>query len=136
LALKLIEKDSNMNAVTKFLNVDLDLCGDTGDLNEILRSIETSVVVLSHADQEASVELAKEFSSLEQTVTALIELIDALQPKAKSIWNRLEFRRLNVGIQAAREPHAAFLALSAKAVESLAALQFEIFLTVYAPLAD
>jgi hypothetical protein len=69
-------------------------------------------------------------------VPCLIELIDALQSEAKNIWHRLEFRRLNVGIQAGAEPHAATFAISAKAVELLAALQFAIFFTVYAPPAD
>ena len=123
-------------AVTEFLNVDLDIRGDSGDLENLLRSMETSVVVLNHAHQEASIELAQEFTSLEETVMSLVELIGSLQPDARSIWNRLEFRRLNVGIQAAGEPHAACFAISAKAVELLAARQFEIVFTVYAPLAD
>jgi hypothetical protein len=121
---------------TRFLNVDLDIRGSTGDLEVLLRSIEASVIVLGHTDQEASLELAKEFASLEETVMRLIELIGALQSEGKNIWNRLEFRRLNVGIQAGSEPHAATFAISAKAVELLAALQFEIFFTVYAPPAD
>jgi hypothetical protein len=121
--------------VTNFLNVDLDIRGNAGDLEDFLKSIETSVVVLSHTGQEASIELAKECASLEETVLALIELVGALQPKPKNICDRLDFRRLNVGIQAACEPHAAFFPISAKAVELMAALRFEILFTVYAPLA-
>ena len=89
---------------TSFLNVDLDIGGDTHDLESFLRSIETSIVVLNHTDQEASMELAKETASLEETVVGLIELIRALQPEARTVWDRLDFRRLNVGIQAACEP--------------------------------
>jgi hypothetical protein len=122
--------------VTEFLNVDLDIRGHSGDLENFLRSIGRSVVVLNHTDQEASIEMAQESASLEETVMSLVELIGALQPDAKCIWNRLEFRRLNVGIQAAYEPHAACFAISAKTVELLAPLQFEIVFTVYTPLAD
>jgi hypothetical protein len=60
-----------------------------------------------------------------------VELIDALQPDAKRIWNQLELRS-----QAAREPHSACFAISAKAVALIAALQFEIVFTIYAPPAD
>jgi len=120
---------------TSFLNVDLDIRGNTDDLENFLKSIETSVVVLNHTGQEASIELAKEYASLEETVLRLIELINALQPELKNSWDRFDFRRLNVGIQAASEPHAAYFAISTKAVELMAALRFEILFTVYAPLA-
>lgn len=123
-------------AVTHFLNVDLDIRGDAGDVEHFLRSAENSVIVMNHADQEASIELAESAPGLEETVMLLVEFIGALPPDAKGIWNRLEFRRLNVGIQAAGAPHAACFAISTKAVELLAALQFEIAFTVYAPLAD
>lgn len=65
----------------------------------------------------------------------LVDFIGALEPDSRSIWDRLEFRRANVGIQAASEPRAACFAISAKAIERLAALRFEIVVTVYARLA-
>jgi PHD/YefM family antitoxin component YafN of YafNO toxin-antitoxin module len=119
--------------VTSFLNVDLDIRGNAGDVEDFLKSFENSVVVLSHTGQEASIELAKEYSSLEETALGLIEFVGALQPERKNIWERLDFRRLNVGIQAACTPHAAPFAISAKAVEMMAALRFEIVFTIYAP---
>jgi hypothetical protein len=124
------------DAVTKFLNVDIDIRRNTRDLEGFLRSMEASVVVLTHAGQEASIELAKEFASLEETMLGLIDLVGALQPEAKDIWDRLELRRLNVGIQAASEPYAASFAISAKTVELIAAFGFEIVFTIYAPLSD
>jgi len=101
---------------TSFLNVDLDIRGDAGDVEDVLKSLETSVVVLSRTGEEASIELAKNYFSLEETVLGLIEFIGALEPERKNIWERLAFRRLNVGIQAACKPHAAPFAISAKAV--------------------
>jgi hypothetical protein len=119
--------------VTSFLNVDLDIRGSAGDVEEFFKSLEASVVVLSHTGEEASIELAKDYSSLEETVLGLIEFIDARQSERGNIWERLDYRRLNVGIQAACDPHAALFAISAKAVEMMAALRFEILFTVYAP---
>jgi hypothetical protein len=95
--------------VTKFLNVDLDIRAKTGDLDDFLRSIEPSVVVLHRTEQEASMELLREFPSLEETTVNLVRLIETLPSQARDIWNRLEFRRR---------------------------AEFEILFTVYAPPAD
>jgi hypothetical protein len=121
---------------TEFLNVDLDVAGDADDLMTLLDSIKSSVIVLSHLGREASLELAQGGSSLEATVTGLVNLVDALEPSVRAIWDRLELRRANIGIQAASQPHAACYAMSARAVQQLAALRFEVAVTVYAPIAD
>jgi hypothetical protein len=122
--------------VTKFLNVDLDIRAKTGDLDDFLRSIEPSVVVLHRTEQEASMELLREFPSLEETTVNLVRLTETLPSQARDIWNRLEFRRLNVGIRAGCEPRSASFAISAETVELLAGAEFEILFTVYAPPAD
>jgi hypothetical protein len=121
------------DAVTSFLNVDLDIRGNARDVEDFLKPVEASVTVLHHTGEDASIELADEFASFEETLSGLIEFVRALQPDVRRIWERLDFRRLNVGIQPACEPHAAEFAISAKAVEMMAALQFEIIFTVYAP---
>ena len=121
------------DAITRFLNVDLDLRGDVGDIEEFLKPIEASVIVLRHTGQDASIELTDQFASLEETLFGLIELVRALQPDLRRIRERLHFRKLNVGIQAASEPHEAEFAISAKAIEMIAALHSEIVFTVYAP---
>jgi hypothetical protein len=100
---------------------------------DFVRSIETSVVVLSHVGQNASIELIDAPSSLGETLLGLVEFVHALQPDIRSIWDRLDSRSLNVGLQAASAPHAAAFALSAKVIEMIAALQFEVVFTVYAP---
>jgi hypothetical protein len=122
--------------VTKFLNVDLDIRAKAGDLDDFLKSIEPSVIVLHRTEQEASMELLRECPSLEETMINLVGLIETLPSQARNIWNRLEFCKLNVGIQAGCEPQSACFAISAKTVQLLAGVQFEILFTVYAPLAD
>ena len=67
---------------------------------------------------------------------SLVDFIGTFNPEAKTIWDRLKFRRANIGIQAASKPHSACFTISAKAVAQLAALQFEIVVTVYAPVTD
>jgi len=125
---------SHEKAVTSFLNVDLDLCGRTGDIDEILRSMEPSVIVLHRAEQFAVVEQLREsLPSLEETVTGWVELVEALPPQVRKVWDALEFRKLNIGIQAECEPRHAEFAVSGRAVASLAAAHLEIIITVYAP---
>ncbi|WP_315759677.1 DUF3658 domain-containing protein [Bradyrhizobium sp. SZCCHNRI2007] len=119
--------------VTEFLNIDLDIRGHAPDVEAFLRSIESSVIVLSQSGEQASVELNKHCASLEETALALIELIGRLPPEARNIWERLECRQLNVGIRAGYEPHAAAFAMSTKTVGLVAALQFDIVFTVYSP---
>jgi hypothetical protein len=119
--------------VTRFLNVDLDIRGDARDIEDFLKPIEASIILLRHDGQDASIELADQFASLEETLFGLNGLVRALQPDLRRIWERLHFRKLNVGIQAAGEPHQAEFAISAKAIEMIAALHFEIVFTVYAP---
>lgn len=121
---------------TRFLNVDLDIRGDAGDVQNFLRSIEPSAFALNHEGQFASIELAEQYVSLDESMMGFIHLIHGLQPDAKRIWKRLERRSINVGIQAACEPGSTWFAISAKTVELIAALQFEIIFTVYAPRAD
>ena len=60
-------------SVTKFLNMDLDIHAQTG-LEQLLRSISSSVMVLHQAEQKASVELNESFASLEETAVGLVKL--------------------------------------------------------------
>ena len=122
--------------LTNFLNVDIDLRGDAGDVATFLRFVESSVVVLLHSGGDASIEIAKEYKSLDLTILEMVGLIETLSPEAKTIWKRLEYRRANIGIQAGAEPYAAEFAISAMTLEAIAALGFEIKFTVYAPTTD
>ena len=121
---------------TSFLNVDLDIRGDAGDVETFIRSIADSVVVLHHVDQVASIELVHESLSLDETVMAMVEFVEALPPDLRHIWDQLALRSLNVGIQAGGEPYSACFGIAAKTVELVAALGFEIVFTVYAPRGD
>jgi hypothetical protein len=123
-----VEKKS----VTTFLNVDLDIRALTG-LGELLSSISSSTILLQQTEFDASLELNKTFTSPEEVLNRLVELIDALPPQARNVWHQCEFRKFNIGIQAGNEPHAASFAISSKTVSLLAEVQVELIFTVYAP---
>ena len=123
-------------ASTEFLNVDIDLRGDSEDVAGFLKMVEPSVVVLNHVDIDASIELAEDYTSLDTTMLEIIRLIEALPPDAKKVWSRLKYRRANIGIQTGPKPHAAEFVVSAKTLEAMAALGFEVAFTVYSPTKD
>jgi len=118
-------------SVTEFLNVDLDIRARAG-LDELLGSMAPSVIVLSQSEHFASVELNEDFS-LEETVVKFIELIESFPPAMRDIWNRCEWRSLNIGIQAGSKPHSSTFALSERIVSLIAAVKLEVVFTVYAP---
>jgi hypothetical protein len=119
-------------SVTEFLNVDLEIRARTG-LDELLRSMAPSVIVLNQSEHFASIELNEDYPSPEETVVKLIELITSLPPAARDIWNQCGWRRLDIGIQARNEPYAATFALSERTVSLIAAFKLEVVFTVYRP---
>jgi hypothetical protein len=120
------------DSVTQFLNVDLDIRAPAG-LEALLGSMASSIVVLHQAEHVASVELNEEALPLEVTVVKFIELIESFSPAMRDIWNRCEWRSLNIGIQAGSEPHSSTFALSERALSLIAAVKLEVVFTVYAP---
>ena len=119
-------------SVTKFLNVDLDLRVQS-DLGVSLKALAPSVMVLNKTANSASVEMNREFTSLEDTVLHFILIIKEFSPAVNQIWNQCDFRRINIGIQAGLGPREAYFTLSNQAISLLASVQSEITFTVYAP---
>jgi hypothetical protein len=118
-------------SVTHFLNVDLDIRARAG-LDQLLRSMAPSVIVMNQSEHFASVEL-NETLSLEETAVKFIELIESFSPAVRDIWNRCEWRSLNIGVQAGSQPHSSTFALSERIVSLIAAVKLEVAFTVYAP---
>jgi hypothetical protein len=122
---------SPANSVTTFLNVDL-LARSSGGLEKLLEFLEPSMLVLNNNGQEAALELGKDYKSLEETLFNFIGVIRSLAPEGKILWDRCDFRRLDIGIQGGREPHEASFSISNETLSSLASIQCEITFTVYA----
>jgi hypothetical protein len=122
---------SKDKSVTEFLNVDLDIRVQAG-LETLLDAMASSVIVLNRTAQTASVELNEGYSSLEETTAKLVELVNSLPPKAKTIWGECELRSLNIGIQGGVEPHSSAFAISKETVSAIADAGLEVVVTVYA----
>ena len=122
---------SDRKSRTHFLNVDLDL-GAQGGLDALIAQFGSAIIVLNNMPSEASLELGEDFGSLDETVVGWLDTIEAFPVEARGIWDRCEFRKLNIGIQAGTEPHAAVFALSRDTVSRLTAMKLELVVTVYA----
>jgi hypothetical protein len=88
-------------STTGFLNVDLDISVRSG-LDELLQAMGRRVLVLHNTGWQASVELAGNTVSLDQTMLKLAKLVTSLPEEARDIWERCRYRRMNIGIQAGR----------------------------------
>ncbi|WKA25676.1 hypothetical protein [Bradyrhizobium roseum] len=121
-----------------FLNVDLDLHGSAADIEQVISAVTPSVVVMRHEGGDASLELAEQFSSAESTLQAIAELIQALPCDARSAWDRLEYRRADIGLQIGSRRDARQLtgAISLKVLGLMVGSGLELAYTVYAPIAD
>jgi hypothetical protein len=119
-------------STTTFLNVDLEIRVQSG-LEELLGHFEPLAFALHQTTQDALVELNAEYNSLEDCLVKLVELVQSLPEQARTIWDRCEFRRMNIGIQAGYEPHDTCFTISSRTIALLAGLQTELSFTVYAP---
>jgi hypothetical protein len=115
-----------------FLNVDLDIQLDSG-LSELIDSARDSVIVLNQTQTSASIELAREYKSLEQTVAAYVALVESLSAPAKYLWSQCSIRSLNIGIQAGMSPQVERFNLSQSSLASIAAIGCEVEISIYAP---
>jgi hypothetical protein len=121
-----------------FLNVDLDLGGDAADLQQVLSVLAPFVVVMRHEGGDASLELAEQFSTAETTLQGIAELIQALPNNARCAWDRLEYRKADIGIQSGSDRGAGQLTgtISTKVLGMMVGCGLELAYTVYAPIAN
>jgi hypothetical protein len=119
-----------------FLNVDLDLHGSAADIEQIISVMARSVVVVQHEGGDASLELAEQFSSAESTLQAIAELIEALPCDARNAWDRLEYRRADIGLRIGSDGRQLTGAISLKVLGMMVGCGLELAYTVYPPIAD
>lgn len=117
---------------TRFLNVDLDLRSKSG-LQELLKAFGSAVIDLKNESEgHASLEIAADQpQSIDEIILAFYNLIQALPPSKRAIWDQCEMRSFSIGIQAGTIPHSQEFSLSSKTISHLSALNAEVAITVY-----
>lgn len=117
-------------ATTRFLNVDLDLRARAG-LAELVRALEPTMTVMHHHGDFASLELHEQSEDIDDAMRRFAELIHALAPEARALWDACESRQMNIGIQAGAEPHSIGFGLSFHSMGLLVGIGAEVEFTVY-----
>jgi hypothetical protein len=128
------------NAVTTFLNVDVDLKSRVS-LNELRDYlVKQSVFMLaeeeffiSFEEAAAGISTPEAVATLEDAVRAIVALVEAMPSRERAIWDQCESRCFDIGIEAKNKPHAAYFTLSGEAVGLLSRVRGEVKITIYAP---
>ena len=120
-----------------FLNVDLEIEGRATALAALVAVLDARLLLL-HADTvggrtRAHHELKRQTSTVDQTLRALLGVLERLPAAARRGWRAARIRDFNVGVQAGRAPHASEYEIAAKTIARVAAQGGRIVLTVYAP---
>lgn len=120
-------------AEAAFLNVDLDLHGGAADVERIISVLSRSVVVMRHNGGDASLEMAQQYPTVELTLRAIAELVEGLPSDARSAWDRLEYRRADVGLRIGDRPDARQLtgAVSLDVLGMMVRTRIEFAYTIY-----
>src|SRR5215468_4427685 len=115
---------------TEFLNVDLDLAGPSA-LNELVRALSPSLIVVHEEAGKVSLELAGQPEDPDRAIIEIARLVMSLRPDAQAIWRKCHSRRFSLGIQAGKGPHETRFPISQDAVSLVHELRADLVVTVY-----
>lgn len=124
---------SESAAQTDFRNVDLDIRAQSG-LQELLEGLKDSIYVMNNETQGfASVELLDvQPESIDHAVRLYFDLVQALSPRLRNIWDNCEIRCMNIGVQAGTEPYSKLFNISRETISLLSSIHADVVFTVYA----
>ncbi len=89
---------------TEFLNVDLDLAGDS-KLDQLAQALRPALMVVHQEPGRISLELTNQPKGVDAAIAELASVLTRLSPEAQEIWRACESREINIGIQAGSKPH-------------------------------
>lgn len=128
-----------------FLNVDLDVHAKSG-LEELVDAFAPAVFELGgeskvHKSFEVNSTYEEHFytngtfkqRSIDETILAFYNAVQALRPSARTAWESAESRCFNIGIQAGDHPHQTRYHLSQENIARLSSMKADVAITVYAP---
>jgi hypothetical protein len=120
---------------TCFLNVDLDLRAAT-ELSELARAFEPEAMTLNciamGSGYFASLELATQPTDAESAIRRFVQLIEALTPRARELWDQASSRDFSIGVDAGSTPHSFEIALTPEVLRLAADVGARVTFVVYA----
>jgi hypothetical protein len=115
---------------TELLNIDLDLINRI-NLNDLLKSFGKNVVTLTRTDIFASVELASQFTTIDEIISRYAELVFSLGEGPTTLWQQCELRKFSIGIQGAMTPREKNFPISSKSISLISKMNADIDITIY-----
>jgi hypothetical protein len=123
----------------RYLNTDLDLVSDQDltDLTAALKSRGVDALHVTRGDDGkwyATLEVDRTPSEEpEPDIIAILDAVEALGKKLRSVWTKCSLRELNIGYDCGSEPWAFNHGISAKTLGRIAALNAPLRFTLYPP---
>jgi hypothetical protein len=119
--------------MTRFLNVDLSLRLGRGHTGQLMRFLETHLLLLHSEGGHATFEHRESPSSAEKGIVRIAAIVKRLPPTARVQWNRCRKRTMDVGVEGGLAPHQTRFGLGSSALRALIETGAELVFTVYAP---
>ncbi len=120
---------------THFINVDLDLEGDS-PLNGFFEFWGDHVFVLHHEGSEergwfCGLELEASDHTAEEAIVGFVQLVERLPADLRERWNTLRKRHIDVGIQAGAHPRSWNFSIAPETLALLSEIGARLVCTVY-----
>ncbi|MEZ4617438.1 MAG: hypothetical protein R2867_18270 [Caldilineaceae bacterium] len=124
------------DGVIRYLNTDLDLrsAEDLTPLAEVLKSYglwQNHLIQEEDGNWFAIFEAGCGGAEPEQTITMLLDVIEALAPEYQAIWSRCMVKEFNLGYQCGTEPRPFTQGVSSEVVTRMAAVNASLRITLY-----
>ena len=120
----------------QYLNTDLDLVA-AQSLKALAATLAANGVFPLHVDQRddgnwyATLETEEQFTQPEPNITAILTVLEALDPDSRELWSACTSRELNIGYECGDEPWAFNHQLTATTLGRIAALGMSLRVTLY-----
>ena len=126
-----------MDSVIHYLNTDLDLISEA-DLTQLAAAFEAGGVdplsdprLGDDGQWWLTFETSEQYTEPDPNIAAILNVVEALNPDLRVIWNRCSRREFNIGYDCGLEPWAYNQALSPEVLGRMAAAGASMRITLY-----
>ena len=124
------------DGIIQYLNTDLDL-RSVEELTPLAAVLESCGLLEIHLKQEedgswfAIFEAGCGGAEPDQSISKLLDVLEALAPEHKAMWSRCTVKEFNLGYQCGTEPHPFTQGVSSEVVARIAAVGASMRITIY-----
>lgn len=131
-----IGQEPMRDGVIRYLNTDLDL-RSVEELTPLAAVLESCGLWENHLKQEedgswfAIFEAGCGGAEADQSISTLLDVIEALVPEHRAMWSRCTVKEFNLGYECGTEPRPFTQGVSSKVVARIAAVGASMRITIY-----